>query len=395
MKQVLFLCPKFKAFKNPLNLQKEETKMKKNIAILVTLMFILSFGLGGEISWAATCCTTPPPPPTIRLLSQISTVNSRGYGSVSDMQLVGNNLYTGGLGASPYFDTSNPSSPIKYQIQTSNVDLSYAIKVANNMFYAVGPYILGVWTLPGLTPYQASLGGPRVNSDVEVVGNKAYIVWQNNSGQAAGRSGVLEIWDVSNPSNMVQLGFKAWSDYPNGQPTYSPNSIIVSGSYAYIGTEGLRIFNVSNPSNIIEEGRFNDVWVGTLVHDKDDMVKVGDRIYKAHRALGILVINVYFPKHPVLEGIIGSSTIPLGDIIAFKVVGNRMFVATRSDRKVRVLDIADVRNPRVLASRTIDSLSSGTTLEIEVDATRRLAFVAGENILDIYDVSDFLPAVAQ
>ena len=62
----------------------------------------------------------------------------------------------------------------------------------------------------------------------------------------------LRIYDISNPTKLVTIGHTN-----NGGSAYS---VVLSGSYAYLanGSDGLRIYDVSNPTAPINVGHAND-----------------------------------------------------------------------------------------------------------------------------------------
>ena len=354
------------------------------------------------VAWAQEGSSGSCPEPC--LIASISTTNSSGHSRVVDMELTsdGHALYAAVLGRDLKIDVSAPQSPMKEEIiLTPNLDgdLDYAIKVTSDKYYKVGSYFLGIMDLASQAVYEidfVTLGLPQgIHPDLDLVNNTAYMVRKNNAGPAAGQTGSLHIADVANPQAPSALGATNWSDYPSGPPTHFPNTVIVQDNYAYVGTEGLRVFNISNPSAITQVGRFSDVWIpNQSVHPQEDLEKVGFKIYKAQRAAGLLVINVQFPAHPVLQGLIGHPTLAIGDLIAFEVVGNKALVATGVDKKFKVLDISDPTHPIVLKTRNIagvfDNAPGTDALEVEVDPACGLAYVGGETSLRVYDVHELL-----
>ncbi|MCR4424466.1 MAG: hypothetical protein NUW10_07985, partial [candidate division WOR-3 bacterium] len=83
---------------------------------------------------------------------------------------------------------------------------------------------------------------PGVALGVAVSNSYAYV--------ADGGSG-LRVVDVSNPSNPVEIGHCETPGYARG--------VAVAGSYAYVADDyhGLRVIDVSNPSNPVERGYYN------------------------------------------------------------------------------------------------------------------------------------------
>jgi len=96
------------------------------------------------------------------------------------------------------------------------------------------------------------------------------------------------------------------------------------------------------------------------------------------------------PSKPFLENIIGSKTIAIGGNIAFEVVEDTMFVVTAADKKFKVLDISDVNNPVVVSSANVSG-QENSTVEIELDTERKLAFVSTKGYISVYNIRRFLP----
>lgn len=392
-------------------------RLQKELAILVALMVSIQFGITS--SWGAIrqdpdiCpegadCGTPigpvVPVPSIRFLSRISTVNTYGSGRVYDMELAGNRLYLANIYYDPVIDVSNPYSPyLAYEIEHAYNGGNWANKVAGNRYYGVG-LRLEAWDISGSTPSFLGASSTLAVSptDIDVVNNRAYTVVNGDQGQVSGRYGILEIWDVANPQKGIpRLGSIELSRYLQTPHPPNPHSVIVEGNRAFVGMEGLNTIDITNPATPSVKGRLDVRAALISVNNRDDMEKVyrlyyWDHLFKGHKSFGILVINKFFPDYPWLQGIIGPPAIAVDDIIAFEVVPekNRLFVATPKDFKFKVLDISDIRNVKVLAEIGIvdifDPRAGADHLEVEIEPVRGLAFVAGDQYLNIYDISDFL-----
>jgi len=103
---------------------------------------------------------------------------------------------------------------------------------------------------------------------VAVSGKYAYL--------ANGTDG-LRIYDISNPTNLVAIGHTN-----NGGSAYS---VVLSGNYAYLanGSDGLRIYDVSNPTAPINVGHAND---GGLAQG---LAVSGSYVYLANGADGLRI----------------------------------------------------------------------------------------------------------
>lgn len=391
--------------------------VRKEIVILVVLLFLVGFV--PSPSWGAlqapstdeclptaTASTTGSTgcggtsKPTLRLLSQISTVNSYGTGYVFDMDLAGNRLSTANIYYNPVFDVSNPSFPsLAYELE-HGYGTGRAIKMVGNKYYTLATGGMFVWDISGASPVYLGMGagGSRYTHDFEIVNNKAYIVSSVDEEQTAGRSGYLEIWDISHfPANSM-LGAISLGEYCcTPFPPYA-HGIVMEGNRAFVGMEGLMSINTSDPASPTITGRLDVRNPYRRSNSRSDTEGIyGGFLFNAQDAFGILVINMFYWDYPTLYSVVGSPTLALGDLIAFEVAWDqkRIFVATAKDKQFKVLDITNLNNVKVLGATSISDLFDATpgtdSLEVELDTTRGLAFVAGEGKLNIYDVKDFLP----
>lgn len=357
--------------------------LQKSVPLIVAFLALVEFGTGS--SWAkmelVPCenCGGGTPPPTIPLLSQIpTTTECWHYGAFLDMQLVGTTLYTGNVYCDPVYDVTDPRQPVK--VHEIDHDLGggghWGIKVVGNRYYGVG-YALAAWSLPTLNLLGGRIEPGGFHSDLDVVDNKAYVAIRGSQD-----GGGFAIFDVTDPTNIIYLN-GAGGNY---------TTILAEPPYVYLGGDQFAIYNISSLPPIF----VGSLPVGPVASGREDIEKVGNRIFLANDMLGILVINVQTPSAPSLVTTIGSPTLTLGGIIAFEVIGKKMFVATDADQKFKVLDISDTLRPKLLAEADLSGiLESGPAashaLEVEVDLQRRVAFVGGVTGLNTYDVSNYLP----
>lgn len=354
--------------------------IRKELVLLVALTVFAGFGI--TPSWAAisTICAdctgeTTPTAPVVPLLSQVSfSTECYGYGGVLDMQLVGSTLYTGSVYCDPVFDVSDPRHPAKlYEIDHNlgggGSGGHWGIKIVGKRYYGVGTH-LAAWGLPTFNLLGGRVQPGQFNSDLDVVENKAYVAIRGSQ-----QGGGFAIFDVTDPTNIIYLN-GAGGNY---------TTILVESPYAYLGGDQFAIYNISS----LPPAFVGSLPVGPVASGREDIEKVGNRIFLANDMLGILAINVQTPSAPSLVKTIGSPTLTLGGIIAFEVVGNKLFVATAADKKFKVIDIKDIRNPKVLAVADIGSTTDG--LEVEVDPIRRIALVGAYGVINVFDVSNYLP----
>jgi hypothetical protein len=133
--------------------------------------------------------------------------------------------------------------------------------------------------------------------NVKVNGNLAFL--------ADGTAG-LRIIDVSNPSNPVALGSYTTYDIVEG--------VDVQGNYAYIaaGSAGLQILDISNPSDPVEVGAFNNAGYAFRV------VVRGNYAYLADDTCGFLIIDISNSATPYLKSSIPTN----GQVIRVVISGN-------------------------------------------------------------------------
>jgi hypothetical protein len=114
---------------------------------------------------------------------------------------------------------------------------------------------------------------PGIASDVEVVGNYAYV--------ADGWDGGLQIIDISNPTNPIFIG--------NYDTNGVANDVEVVGNYAYVADDmaGLKIIDISNPTNPILIDYYDDF--STVAYGVE---VVGNYAYVADYFDGLKIIDV-------------------------------------------------------------------------------------------------------
>lgn len=161
------------------------------------------------------------------------------------------------------------------------------------------------------------LGG--ITQAVTIQGNYAYI----------GEGPALTILDISNPSLPVVVG--------RSQPMPEIiEHIVVAGQYAYVADSdgGLRIIDISNPTNPFEIGFFD------TPYDAVDLDVSGNYVYLAEENYGIYVLDVSDPANP-LE--VSFYDMHLSSVFEVKVSGSYAYIA-HGDSGLRVIDITNPAN---------------------------------------------------
>ncbi len=189
---------------------------------------------------------------------------------------------------------------------------------------------------------------------MQVVGSLAYL---------SDRFYGLRVLDISNPTNIVELGsFSA-----------TANEVQVVGITAYLaaGAEGLLVLNISDPSNISVLGSFNTPSYAKGVQIEGNVAYINDG------SAGLRVLNISYTANITELGYFDTAN----TLYAMQVVGSLAYVDDYI-AGLQVLDISDPSNISVLG----DFDSSGTALEIQVVGS--LAYLANAPGLTVLDISD-------
>ena len=285
-----------------------------------------------------------------------------GNNLISQMYLKGNTAYI--VTSSQGVKLVNLTNPIDLQLIISYGFLSgNEIDIAGNYLYAVNTS--GVLTILNITDsllivYAGGLNVGGYTYDIEVFNNKAYIAKVSTGGG-------LQIVDVTTPSTPVSISLYS-GDYEfisgvgdyvylSRNSTFSVldvsdsssvqyvsgfdfpgfvNDVAISGSYAYTGSNGFRVLDISDSTHPVEVG-FADI-DGSLVEVADNSVVVYSP-YSMTANNTFHTINVSDPTNPVSSD---SYTCPAmtWDLV---VRDNLAFVACWWDG-VRIFNIADPTN---------------------------------------------------
>ncbi|WP_417375975.1 Calx-beta domain-containing protein [Gimesia maris] len=272
--------------------------------------------------------------------------------------------------------TSNTNIPIQFSLlnalsidqlnPTISPNSSNNVQVVGNIAYvANGSY--GLQILDISDPTNISQLGFFYSSgnayDVQVEGNIAYV--------ANGLSGLL-ILDVSDPDNIFELGVFDTPDYAR--------SVQVVGNIAYVAEDGsgLRILDISDPANISPIKLFN------TPGEAYDVQVVGDRAYVADGSSGLSILDISDPINIYELGFYtptGANNI--GSARSVQVVGNLAYIAD-SIRGMRILEITDPAN---IVQQGIYLTPDGGAYDVQVDGN--IAYVAaGASGLFVLNVSN-------
>jgi hypothetical protein len=171
----------------------------------------------------------------------------------------------------------------------------------------------------------------------------------------AAYSSGLRIVNVSDPSNPVEIGFCSTPNIALG--------VAVSGSYAYVAAHsaGLRVIDVSDPSNPVEVGHCDTP--GNALN----VVVSGTYAYVANSVQGVRVVSISDPSNPTEVGYIDTP----GNVYDVAVFGSYAYVADFF-YGMRVVDVTNPANPV-----EVGFAGSGFTEIRGVEVSGSYAYIAG------------------
>jgi hypothetical protein len=176
--------------------------------------------------------------------------------------------------------------------------------------------------------------------DIQIVGSYAYTVYR--------MSGLLVV-DISDPENLSVAGSFSQSD---------PYSVAVDGNHVYIGCTGIRIVDMSDMENPVDEGLFNGPSGLGFVYK---MSLDWPYLYIANGDFG--VVDVTNPVNPALIGHYNT----YGITIDVDISGNGIFAYLSNGNSyggnAEVLNIFNPENPVQLCSMSMDNDIYGTALK--------------------------------
>jgi hypothetical protein len=204
-------------------------------------------------------------------------------------------------------------------------------------------------------------------SDIMDTNSKA-VFYEDDLVYLADGMGGLKIIDVSNKSNPILIG-----DYDDGGDV---RDVYVSGDYAYIADfqDGLEIVDISNPKKPVFISIFESI------HAEGIFVQ-GGYAYIAADSSGIFILDISNPTNPVnltqykVSGSGYAKGIVVRDSLAYIAEGSE---------GLRIVNVSDPRNPV-----NINSIKYETGFSWNVDLNGDFAYLAdGIGGLEIYNISD-------
>ncbi len=292
---------------------------------------------------------------------------------IDDYAYVANNWYGGTEGGVYAIDVSDLTNPIQSDFYNSYFTaisgVSNYIICTNNEGYS----IFNV-TTPGQLEFVQQTGLPGSVLDVAIKEN--YAITASNG---------IRVFDVTNKSKPEQLAFME----------SSANLVNISGDLAVCtpqnmaGGNRLSILNVSDPTNLVELGHYNNIMLPqeAIIH--------GDYVYIAGWWDGVTILNISDPSNPsfvnkVLHwtngAIPGEEFCYASDI---SVQGNYLYIIdykpfeAEDSKGLFIYDISDPENP-VFVSRYIQQSEIGWRIMVK----ENYAYIAdGDGGVEVIDIS--------
>ena len=279
----------------------------------------------------------------------------------------GNYAYVGDIeGAVRIFDISNPTSPIYVSCLDSTdrggqkiiVDGGYAYLAC----YWHKDHVIDIRN-PLNPSVKYTYDGANGSNSIIKSGSNLFIGGLDSVGWSMGGRGMLHILDVTDPISPTLIG--GFYDYPT-----ETNTVCVQGNYAYAGSNGLFIVNISNSVTPVVMSFTDSIYLS------DDVVKSGDYLYCQWSAGGLQIVDVSNPSNPIL-----TSQLSVGYYCAgMDVQGTYAYLACGS-RGLYIVDISEPDNPVI-----VSNYQSYPNLVMDVDVSGNLAYFSYEDHLYIADI---------
>ena len=219
-----------------------------------------------------------------------------------------------------------------------------------------GVAYVGTSSTPRLNIYDVSddLRPPRLLSttggsidspvtDIEIVGNYAFLVQDGNNGAHNGRLTVVDISNLSSPQVVGVQPFDA---------TWQLTSIYVEGNYAYTtdyANDSLRIFELTNFNDLVNDAPAAVTHSTQLDGAIDVFVKDGFAYVLGAGSDYFTVVDVSDPHKVSIIGTLTSAA-NMDDPRALDIIGNYAYVAASDDSMLSIVDITDPTTPTVVST---------------------------------------------
>lgn len=193
-------------------------------------------------------------------------------------------------------------------------------------------------------------------------------IWIENNYLYFTNFAVLGIWDISNVSNVIEEG---------GFTSGFAHRVTVSGDYAFVAddSDGLEIIDISDPINPTKVYSYtyntSDAIFDTFID--------GNTLYVAHGGHGLFIFDITDKESPTLLGTFDTA---LGVARGIVVDGNIGYLANEYNG----FEVLDVSNPNAV-TRLIHAVTLGWCYDLTF-ADDYLYVAQGIHGMLVYDVSD-------
>ena len=224
---------------------------------------------------------------------------------------------------------------------------------------------IGTYNTPGFTRDVA------VSND----GGTAYVADTHDPG--------LQIFDISVPENPTLIA--SYDPFPiDPFNSLSVTMVMLSedDNIAYLGVslEGIRILNVSNPTNPLPIGEIDTSYVNGMTLSPD-----GDTLYVADYDEGLKIIDVSNPVNPTLKGSWDNSDeLGFAQGVTLSTDGTKAYVADRNSG-LQIIDVSDSENPVRLGYLDTPGLANNVRLSADGNTAYVTDASSGLQIIDVRD----------
>ena len=217
--------------------------------------------------------------------------------------------------------------------------------------------------------------------DIKIIGNYAFIIFQDLN---IGYSGTLKILDITNPENPILISscnFNTASSIWGNAPSY----LYVKDNYVYIcnWVGGLIIINVSDIYHPFVVGKYTD-GCGDWGTAMCDLVVEENYAYIAwDYNYGLGIFDISNPSNPKKVSNYGNISFARG-IVKY---GNYVYVATYYGGYVRVFDVRNPETPNLIYNIT----TPGVAWYVDIDISGDYLYIADCRDtygLKIYNISN-------
>ncbi len=277
-------------------------------------------------------------------------------------------------------DISNPNAPthaaeLSDGIGGASLSGPSAITIKGNYAYLTTGFSNGLEIVDisdPINPKHASTltsgtGGATFGSlsFVSVIGNYAYLLDGGLS-----KVTIVDISSTNNPTFVGEIQDGAGGD---GTKLSAPNSVAVSGSYAYVaslGSKALEIINISDSNH--------PTHVASVAFDfyAINIFLKGNYAYVAGPN-NLKIVDVTNPNVPVKKGSVVGTGFTGNLVSSVFASGNYAYMVNSNTHQLEVIDISDPNNPNIIA--TVKDQDGGATLSYpgSIYVSGNYAYVTG------------------